>query len=192
MKKILCLLLAITMLMGSLLVLGSCDKKDKEKDRDESEEKVALSAPQVPKGYVLYENDYIYFVYPEGWTKNDLNNGMAHLILDGSTGNNLTVIGEVYSDIYKDLTVDEFKEMIKSTADTQNLKLSNIKISQVKNAHGVEITKITYNVERAGVTAKQTIFVVPCGDRNYVVNVTISKNVTGLVDTVFNSLVPKK
>ena len=73
-----------------------------------------------------------------------------------------------------------------------NLKLSNIKISQVKNAHGVEITKITYNVERAGVTAKQTIFVVPCGDRNYVVNVTISKNVTGLVDTVFNSLVPKK
>ena len=32
MKKLLCLLLAMTMLMGSLFVLSACDEKDKDKD----------------------------------------------------------------------------------------------------------------------------------------------------------------
>ena len=35
MKKLLCLLLAVTMLMGSLFILSACDEKDKDKDKDE-------------------------------------------------------------------------------------------------------------------------------------------------------------
>ena len=39
---------------------------------------------------------------------------------------------------------------------------------------------------------KQTIYVVASGDLNYAINVTEVKSVSGLLDTVFNSIVAKK
>jgi hypothetical protein len=195
MKKLLCLLLAMTMLMGSLFILSACDEKDK-KDKDdegESTEEVVASAPDVPKGYALYENDHIYFVYPEKWTPNSLGDNAGALILDGTTGNNITAVGEVYSNIYKDMTVESFNSLIKPSLDSQGLSVSGVKISQVKNARNTELTKISYTVKNAaGTSMKQTIYVVASGDLNYAINVTEVKSVSGLLDTVFNSIVSKK
>ena len=100
MKKLLCLLLAMTMLVGSLFVLSACDKKEDK----ESEETVAVDAPEVPAGYKLYENDYVYFVYPENWETRDMS-GITVLV-DAATGNNITLAYEPKSDLYKTMDLE--------------------------------------------------------------------------------------
>ena len=96
------------------------------------------------------------------------------------------------SDLYKTMTVETFNSMIKPSLDAQNMSVSNVKIEQVKNKLGFEITKISYSATGKGVTVKQVIFVIPSGSYNYAIYVTEAKKVEGLLDTVFESLVAKK
>lgn len=190
MKKLLCLLLAMTMLMGSLFVLSACDEKDKDKkSEDTTEEKETF---KLPEGYTTYENDYISFAYPSEWTKTDLGKDSGVMIMDGTTGNNITAVPEEYSDMYKTMTVKEFDNLIKPQLTASGLSVSNVKIEQIKGTNDLAITRITYTVKSSGVTMKQFVYVVPSGDRNYAVTITETKAVDGLVDTVLASLVAKK
>ena len=189
MKKLLCLLLAMTMLMGSLFVLSACDKKDKKEEATTEEKKDVF---KLPEGYALYENDYISFAYPAEWTKTDLGEDAGAMIMDGSTGNNITAVGEEYSDTYKTMTVEEFNKTVKPQLTASGLSVSNVKIEQIKGADDLAITKISYNVKSSGVTMKQYVYVVPSGDRNYAVSVTEVKAVDGLLDTLVASFVAKK
>ena len=189
MKKLLCLLLAVTMLLGSMFVLSACDEKDKKKD--ETEETKA-EAPSVPTGYALYENDYVYFVYPEGWEKKDMS-GIGVLV-DSSTGNNITVAYEIKSDVYATMDLEGYNSLLKPAFQSQGMSVSNIKISQLKNAAGINVTKIEHTAVQSGNTMNQVLFVIPTGEYNYVVTVTQGKGkeISGLVDTVFESLTAKK
>lgn len=193
MKKLLCVLLAMTMLVGSLFIFCSCDEKDKKKDKETTDEVKEVAVPDPPKGYSLYEDEYVAFVYPTGWTERDMPNGIGgSMFQDLLTGNNVSFAVEVKSDLYKTMTVETFNSMIKPSLDAQNMSVSNVKIEQVKNKLGFEITKISYSATGKGVTVKQVIFVIPSGSYNYAIYVTEAKKVDGLLDTVFESLVAKK
>ena len=193
MKRLICTLLALMMVFGSLFVLSACDEKDKDKDDNSTEENTEQPAPEIPEGYELYENDDIAFVYPTGWSKTELAGGAGVMLLDGNTGNNITALGEPYSDIYKTMTVDEFNKLMKPTLEAQGMTISGVKIEQVKGKGNLAITKISYSVKAAnGTSMKQTIYVVPAGSLNYAINVTSVKTVDGLLDNVFNSLTVKK
>ncbi|MBQ8439304.1 MAG: hypothetical protein IJX19_01465 [Clostridia bacterium] len=193
MKRLICTLLALMMVFGSLFVLSACDEKDKDKDDKATEENTEQLAPEIPEGYELYENDDIAFVYPTGWSKTELAGGAGVMLLDGNTGNNITALGEQYSDIYKTMTVDEFNKLMKPTLEAQGMTISGVKIEQVKGKGDLAITKISYSVKAAnGTSMKQTIYVVPAGSLNYAINVTSVKTVDGLLDNVFNSLTVKK
>ena len=192
MKRLICMLLALMMVFGSLFVLSACDEKDKDKDDKATEENTEQLAPEIPEGYELYENDDIAFAYPTGWSKTELAGGAGALIMDGNTGNNITVVGEQYSEIYKTMTVEEFNRLLKPTLEAQGITVSGVKIEQKKNGD-LAITKISYSVKAAnGTSMKQTIYVVPAGSLNYAINVTSVKTVDGLLDNVFNSLTVKK
>ena len=192
MKKLLCTLLALMMIFGSLFVLSACDEKDKDKD-DQSTEESAAPTPQVPVGYELYENEDIAFVYPKGWSKTEIVGGSGVMLLDGNTGNNITAVGEQYSEIYKTMTIEDFNKLLKPTLEAQGMTVSGVKIEQVKGKENLEITKISYDLKAStGVSLKQTIYIVPAGSLNYSVNVTTVKTVDGLLDNVFNSLTAKK
>ena len=189
MKKLLCLLLAMTMLVGSLFVLSACDKKDEK----ESEESVAVDAPEVPAGYKLYENDYIYFVYPENWETRDMS-GIT-VLLDAATGNNITLAYEIKSDLYKTMDLEKFNSTFVPVWKQQGMTVSNIQITNsIENALGYEISKFTFNATQSGQSMKQEMYIIPSGGYNYVVNVTqgVGKEVKGLAETVFNSLTPKQ
>ena len=190
MKKLLCLLLAVTMLMGSLFILSACDEKDK-KDKEETteEEKEVFKAPE---GYTVYENDYISFAYPSEWTKTDLGEDAGVMIMDGKNGNNITAVPEEYSDTYKNMTVEEFNKTIKPQLTASGLTVSGVKIEQIKGTNSLAITKISYTVKSSGVTMKQYIYIVPSGDRNYAVNFTEVQAVEGLLDILLSSITAKK
>lgn len=191
MKKLLCLLLAMTMLVGSLFVLTACD--DKDKDEKESEESVAVEAPEVPAGYKLYEDDYIYFVYPDNWEKREVS-GIT-VFVDAVTGNNVTLAYEPKSDLYKTMDLEKFNSTFVPVWKQQGMTVSDIKITNsIENALGFEITKYTYKATQSGNKMTQEMYIIPSGGRNYVVNVTqgVGKEVKGLSDAVFNSLTPKQ
>ena len=190
MKKLLCLLLAVTMLMGSLFILSACDEK--KKDQDETEETAEKEEFKLPEGYAIYENDYISFAYPAEWSKTDFGAELGALFMDGAAGNSITAVSEPYSDRYKDLTVEEFKAMIEPMAPESGLSVSNIKIEQIKGTNDLAVTKISYDVVMQGVSMKQYVFVVASGDLNYSVSISETKAVEGLVDIVLASWVAKK
>ena len=194
MKKLLCLLLAVTMLLGSMLVLSACDEKDKKKDKDDTEETEAVirDLPKVPNGYTQYENEYVAFVYPTGWSKTEISGGLGVSLLEQSTGNSVSVAAEPKSDIYKNMDEDSFNQLLKPALEAQGLSISGAKVSQVKNAQNFDITKISYTVKASGVTLTQVILVIPSGEYNYAIYVTETKPVEGLLDTVFDSIVAKK
>ena len=191
MKKLLCLLLALTMLMGSLFVLSACDEKDKDKDKEE--EKSEVAAPEVPAGYKLYENDYVYFVYPENWETRDMS-GIT-VLLDAATGNNITLAYEPKSDLYKTMDLEKFNNTFVPIWKQQGMNVSNVQITNsIENSLGYEISKFTFNATQSGQNMKQEMYIIPSGSYNYVVNVTqgVGKEVKGLTETVFNSLTPKQ
>ena len=189
MKKLLCLLLAVTMLMGSLFILSACDEKDKDKDKDEES---SVEPPAVPANYTLFENDYIYFVYPSAWEKREMSG--IPVFLEAATGNNITVAYEPKSDVYSTMDLDGYNTILKPTFQAQGMTVSNVKISQVKNSAGFEITKIEHKAVMSGQTMNQVLFVIPAGNYNYVVSITqgVGKETSGLVNSVFESLTARK
>lgn len=192
MKKLLCLLLAVTMLMGSLFVLSACDEKDKDKDDDKSTEAPGNSSFQMPEGYVIYENDDISFAYPEGWQKSEM--GMMVMLVDMTTGNNITLVYQEKSDIYTTMDVAGFNQLLKPSYESAGMAVSDVKVSQVKNSGNFSVTKISYKATQGGNNFNQLMVVIQSGEYDYIVTVTegITTPADGLLDTVFNSLKAKK
>ena len=112
MKKILCALLALLLLIGCTFTFASCNTPNDQKPNDtqqgenEDDKKQEEGEDQkdivIPEDYVVYDDGKISFAYPKNWTKQ---NGSV-VILTGTNGNNITVVYEPKTNMYDDLTIE--------------------------------------------------------------------------------------
>ncbi len=193
MKKILCALLALLLLIGCTFTFASCNTPNDQKPNDtqqgenEDDKKQEEGEDQkdivIPEDYVVYDDGKISFAYPKNWTKQ---NGSV-VILTGTNGNNITVVYEPKTDIYDNMTLESFNSMFKPAYESMGLTISNVKIQKTKT-NGLNIVQISHNTKNATATMKQTQYVTTLGDRTYTITVTEVASDAKLVSTVLETL----
>lgn len=169
MKKISSIALAALLVLGSMLAFASCK----------------ANAPEIPEGYQVYENGDLSFAYPENWTKDD--SSTVLLMNPTGIGNNITVVYEGKTDMYAEMTVETFDELLRPAFEAMGMTLSNVTVKQ-KTSNGLDVTEINYTAKFMGTTMEQTGFIVTVGDRTYTVTVTETTQDDTLVSNVFNTL----
>ena len=188
MKRLICTLLALILCMAALVSMSACNGNgnDNNTTADGNDGATEVTSPEPPAGNKLYENDDLSFAYPETWVTTA---GSVPVISDSNnSGNNITVAYEPKTTVYKGMTMDIFNELFKPAFEAMGLTLSNITISQVENANGVAITKLTYNAANAVTTMKQTIYCFDAGSYTYSVTVTEMVEAYDVVQNVFNTI----
>ena len=182
MKKIISVLLIITLLMGCIFVLAACS------DKKSSSSKKKDKAPEIPEGYKRYQNDDLSFAYPEDWTKRS---GSAEILVNPEgAGNNITVVYEDKTDIYDDLTVESFNRKLRPSYEAIGMTLSNVAVKEGKT-NNVEYVQISYNARRNGMSMKQTQLITSIGDYTYSITITEVDSDRELVETVIETLYDK-
>ena len=91
MKKLLCTLAVLVLLVGTLVVMSACGGADTTAEATTTAPVTTvpvIEAP-IPDDYTLYDNGDISFAYPESWAKTD---GSTVLLQDAVTGNHITVV----------------------------------------------------------------------------------------------------
>lgn len=199
MKKIICMLLALLLLVGCVFTFASCieddskndekneqendkkqegeDNKEEEKEEDKKDEIV------IPEGYVAYNDGKISFAYPKDWSKQS---GSVS-ILQTLNGNNITVAYEEKSDMYVNMTIETYNSTLKPVYEAMGMMVSNVKIEK-KETNGLQIVQISQTTSINGVTMTQTQYILPIEDLNYVVTVTEVVADAALRETVLNTL----
>ena len=173
MKKLISLLLSLVLSIGCALSLTSC----------------SATPPEVPEGYVLYENDDLSFAYPEGWVSQK--GSITILASSLSGGNNITLAYEEKTDAYEDLTVESFNTLLKPSLESIGMSISGIVITEEKT-NNVELTKITYDATVGNMKVYQTLFITTVGENTYTITITELNKDSKLVDTVFKTLYSKE
>ena len=140
----------------------------------------------IPAGYKSYNYEDISLAYPENWSIT--NSSVVLIVNETGAGNNITLAYEPFSNVYTDITAQEFEEMVKSSYEAAGASMSGTSVKQTENQRGLAITQITYKMIMSGVTMDQTMFIFPAGNRNYIVTVTETDKDSELVETVFESL----
>lgn len=186
MKKLLCMLLILTMILMGTLAVCSCEEKSDDTN-EASKSKSHKGEAVIPEGYIAYKNDDLSFAYPSDWTKND---GSVTMLMNSTgAGNNITVVYEAKTDLYEKSTEEELKAIFAQAMNAYGFSVSDFKLSQTKNDFVDKITKMTCTTTSTNTTTmRQTMFVVTVGNRTYTITVTESTADQELVDTVFNTL----
>ena len=136
MKKLLCLILALSLVLGMSLMLVSCSSDDEEKEAEEKKEIIDFNGMEfeIPEGYTLIAEDAVNASY-----------------VNMSTGSTLTIAVQktIYDKDYeyKGPLYDNEADFI---ADFVNAG-ANVDISDVKIDHGVGSQVITYSMTVGGV-----------------------------------------
>ena len=188
MRKIIYLLLVLALMMSCVSSFIACDMLPFSKDdsADETPD-TEPETPECPEGYKLYESDKISFAYPEDWIMND---GSIVILMNETTGNNITVVYEAKTDMYDNMTVSSFNEMFGPTFATMGMTAKNVKISET-TANGLKIIKVTYDATVSGVQMSQTLLITDIGSRTYSVSITEVEKDSEMVSTVLETICAK-
>ncbi|MBQ7293338.1 MAG: hypothetical protein IJW79_06325 [Clostridia bacterium] len=173
MKKLICTVLALAMIIGSVFAFAACKE----------EKKVIVEAPD---GYTVYDNDDISFAYPEGWTVTE--GSVVVIVNPTGIGNNITVAYSAASDVYEKMDLNSFNELLAPQLIASGLPVNNPTVEQLENAAGVKITKIHYDTNVSGIDMAQTMYALNANSKSYVVTVTETEADPVLVQTVFETL----
>lgn len=179
MKRLLCTLLTLAMLLTGVLALCSCNNADGGK-------KEAV----IPEGCTKFDNGDISFAYPDSWKKNE--GSITQLINESGVGNNITVVYEAKTDLYEKSSEDELKQLMTQGMASVGMSVSNFKVTKTQNDFTPQIIKISMNTTAGSVSMTQTQFVVTVGERTYTVTVSETSADQQLVDNVFNTLTALK
>ena len=133
----------------------------------------------------VYDNWAISFEYPGAWSEST-SNGV--LLLSEGMGNNITLVSEPATDLYRTITAEEFRALIAPSLESQGLTVSDVTLEQQINPNDVKMTVITYNISQSSLTLVQTVFIVNAGSDTYTVTVTEVGADTDIPETVFNTL----
>ncbi len=192
MKKIVLTLAVLLLLVASLTVMSSCGgTTETTTEATTTTEPVVTTTPEttpaaLPEGYTLYDNGDISFAYPESFIKQE---GSTVILVDGTNGNNITVVYEAKTDLYAKMDNDDYVELFKPLFDAMEMTVTNYAVEQIsKNATGISLTKITHTASTQGKTMEQTMLITTVGNKTYTVTVTEVVNNDVFVNNVLNSL----
>ena len=174
MKKIVSLLLALTLTIGLVCSLSSCS---------------GGNAPELPDGCKRYENGYLSFAYPEDWSKQT--GSVDMLVNPTGVGNNITVAYESKTNAYDNLTVESFNSTMKPAYESMGMSVSNVSISK-GTTNNVDYVKLSYNARMSGVSMKQTAIITTIGNRTFSITITEVNSDAKLISTVIDTLYAKR
>ena len=193
MKKLLCILLSLAMILGGIFTLCSCSSEKDESSSDSGNatgNATEATKSAIPDGYKKYDNGDISFVYPSDWKKTE--GSITKIINPTGSGNNITVVYEAKNTIYETAKEADLKSLFVESLGATGMTVSNFKLTKTKNDNIKNIVKITYSASMNGVTMKQSLFIVTVGSKTYTVTVTETTPDTTLVNNVFNTLAVAK
>ena len=143
------------------------------------------TTPSAPDGDELYANAGVVFAYPEGWTKNDANG----IIVSPNRQSNIMVTYEDATDVYHNLSADDFAAVMEPTYSTMGMSMSNVTArTEVSNGLSIRVFKFNTTVIAQSATMTQTLFVVTLGTRTY--SVALSENTPdeAIANTIIETL----
>ena len=192
MKRFLSLLLVLLTLFASVLVLGACDKKEEDENKDDKPKgSVEVEAPE---GYTVWKNGDVGFAYPSSWTEVDYP-GILLLVQD-QLGNNVNVLSEAKNTVYSTVTTENFMEVMGPSYEMVGSNISEPAVSRFNTADGVQVIKFTFKntmpVSGVSVTVYQTQFYVNVGSKTYAITVTGRSNsemleLAGIVESTLDT-----
>ena len=174
MRKTLVTLLNLTMLLISVLIISGCALKS--------------NLPDAPKGYTWYENEDIYFAYPEKWKQTE-ENSMVQL-KPTAGGNNIVVTKGQYDSTLDNISVETIEALFKPQIEAQGMKMTNIAVAHDKSK-GTDIAVVTYDLSYSGIKMEQTLYMFRIDNYAYSITVTEAIEDLALVQTVLNTLTIK-
>ena len=179
MKKIALALAVLLLLTLPLAVMTSCGSDDADTPKE-------IIEAEIPAGYVAYENGDIRFAYPESYTKQD---GSTVLLIDSTTGNNITVVYENKTDYYDKMTLEKYEEEMIPQFEAMGMTITNPSLEHLNNpTTGAAITKVTHRAVYSGASMKQTMLVLTAGQKTYTVTVTEVVGDGNMLNAVINTL----
>lgn len=173
MKKILSILTVLVIVFASLLAFAGCG--------DTSE----FTLPEAKSGYTWFENDDIYFSYPEAWVRTELYGLIQFAPANG--GNNIIITTSDYDPTFDNITVETVNTSLKPALEADGVTMSNINV--VHDTKGeTDIAIITYDVTYSTYTTNQTLYMFKVGEKIYSITLTEATKDASLVSTIYNSL----
>ena len=214
MKRLLSILLVLTLVIGCMFSLSSCfikelvssensnkgntgnpNQSDNQNSNQSdngnsstSNEPSKPTQPEIPYGYALFENHDLSFAYPETW---ECQKGSISIMMNNS-GRNITVAYEAKTDLYDDLTEETFNDMMSPTFSLMGITMSNIQIFEKTTTNNAEVVKITYKIYSQGSTMYQTLYITHTEEYTYTITITEHTSSTTLADVVYNTLFIKE
>lgn len=151
MKRFLSMLLALAIVLSVASLLVACDNDKDDKDEDATEEATTTAVTTVaattgsglPKGYKLYKNEDISFVYPEAWAL--LEEDGTVLIQNSETGDNISLTSEPRTDAYDGIDGMKFAETYSPIYEQLGMGITDIFVKE-KETNGIAVTEILYKV----------------------------------------------
>lgn len=174
MKKFISISMVLILLVSSMLVLVGCGGK--------------AQLPEAPNGYLWYENDDIYFAYPEALQKTEQGTYVQLSPKDG--GNNITVARGAYDSSFDNMDVEAFRTHLKPALTQAGMVISNEKVTH-NNEKGFDIAVITYDISYIGVSMEQMLYMFKVGNYVYTITITALSNAEDMIETLFDTLTLK-
>jgi len=184
MKKFLCTILALVMLLSCIMSLSGCFLVVRNNTSSPEHPSDIAGRPEIPAGYQGYTDGTITFAFPKNW---DLQDGSTVILRDATTGNNITVVSEPKTDMYEKMTLESFNSDLKPLYEAAGLSLSNVKISKT-TTNGLSVVKLSHDTVAYEVNMKQTAYISTIGNKTYTVTVTEVVEDSKLVSTVLDTL----
>ena len=144
-----------------------------------------IATTPIPAGYTLY-NDVISFVYPSSWTKTT---GSQVMLQDASTGNNINIIYEEYTNVYENMSESYALELLGPFYEAIGSTVNELEMTR-KKTNGLDVTEIcilSYS-NTMSVSMYQTQYIFRVDQYNYIVTITEMVSDTEMIQNVFNSL----
>ncbi len=165
----------------SLPLFASCDQEEKSEINESSAEESSVEL--IP--HETYEKGALSFAYPESYVYYDKKN--VSILQEKTTEKTITVSSQDKTSVYREMTIQKFWSLIRDPFEYSNIKAKNFSHRTEKNANGVEVTMLFYDVTYKEMDAKQTIFAVNSLYRTHVIIMTTPEEDTEAVNFIFDS-----
>ena len=204
MKRILCMLIALTVILATLCIFSSCNKPvgegsastqkptqteaPTEAPTEKPSETTSAGIQEIaPEGYQWYSDGVVRFAYPQKWQKHNDNN-MVILVNENGYGNNISIVSEAKTDIYDTLTVEAFMAEMKPYFESMGLTVYGATIERMTNRNGIKLTMIRFAAQSGETVTTQTQYVCHTNEKTYSLTVTEATPQPDLFATVFTTL----
>ncbi len=166
---------------GEALELTPCETPERPAETSDEE-----SEESVEGEYVTYNNGYISFEYSADYKETSVSGAVA--LKDTNSNDNIVVGSEPYTEAYKNMTAEQYVELVGDALATAGMEISEVEVSTYENPNGVEMTVIDYFAEVNGVEMVQYLFVMKAGNTNQVVTLTQTGEYPEMFDHLVDSI----